>query len=75
MLDMRTARGFERLVNFSDAVIAIAADPEGSRRFGANGRRYRSTVLDEESAIDQFTELLTRLIADDDRIATGVSPR
>jgi uncharacterized membrane protein len=24
MLDMRTARGFERLVNFSDAVIAIA---------------------------------------------------
>jgi glycosyltransferase involved in cell wall biosynthesis len=55
-----------------EAVSALAADPEGSRRLGANGRHYRSTVLDEESAIDQFTEMLRRLIPTDDRVAVSV---
>jgi glycosyltransferase involved in cell wall biosynthesis len=55
-----------------DAVSSLAADPEGSRRLGANGRHYRSTVLDEESAIDQFTEMLRRLIPTDDRVAVSV---
>jgi colanic acid biosynthesis glycosyl transferase WcaI len=51
---------------------ALAADPDGSRRLGANGRLYRSTVLEEESAIDHFTEMLTRLITSDDRVTAGV---
>lgn len=54
------------------AVSMLAADPDGSRRLGANGRHYRSTVLDEESAIDQFTEMLTRLITTDDRVTASV---
>lgn len=55
-----------------DAVSTLAADPDGSRRLGANGRHYRSTVLDEDSAIHQFTEMLTRLITSDDRVSAGV---
>lgn len=54
------------------AAIALASDPDDARRLGANGRRYRSTVLDEDSAIDQFTDMLTRLIGNDDRVATSV---
>ena len=54
------------------AVRTLAADPESSRRLGANGRHYRSTVLDEESAIDQFTEMLRRLISTDDRLTVSV---
>lgn len=55
-----------------DAVTTLAADPGHAEHLGKNGRLYRKTVLDEESAINRFTEMLTRLIATDDRIANGV---
>jgi glycosyltransferase involved in cell wall biosynthesis len=58
-----------------NAAIGIAADPEGSRRLGANGRFYRNTVLDEDSAIDRFTEMLTRLIDRDESVTTGALTR
>jgi len=45
-----------------DAAIQLGADPERSRRLGLNGRHYRDSVLDEESAIDTFSEILTSLI-------------
>lgn len=55
-----------------DAVTALGADPGHAEHLGKNGRLYRKTVLDEESAINRFTEMLTRLIATDDRIARSV---
>ena len=55
-----------------DAVTALGADPGHAEHLGKNGRLYRKTVLDEESAINRFTEMLTRLIATDDRIAHSV---
>lgn len=58
-----------------DAAIGVAADPESSRRWGANGRRYRNTVLDEESAIDKFTGMLTALIGRDASVATSAAAR
>ncbi|MDZ8170735.1 glycosyltransferase [Microbacterium xanthum] len=48
-----------------DAAVKLASDPEESVRLGANGRRYRETVLDETFAIDQFATLLSRLIDGD----------
>ena len=48
-----------------DAALELAADPEESARLGANGRRYRETVLDETFAIDRFATLLSRLIDGD----------
>ena len=55
-----------------EAVTTLAADPGHAEHLGKNGRLYRKTVLDEESAINTFTEMLTRLIASDDRIASSV---
>jgi glycosyltransferase involved in cell wall biosynthesis len=55
-----------------DAVTALGADSGHAEHLGKNGRLYRKTVLDEESAINRFTEMLTRLIATDDRIARSV---
>ncbi|MTE23277.1 glycosyltransferase [Microbacterium sp. ZXX196] len=49
-----------------DAAEALAADAEESARLGANGRRYRETVLDETFAIDRFATLLSRLIDGDE---------
>lgn len=57
-----------------DAVTALAADPALAEQLGRRGRVYRKTVLDEESAINTFSEMLTRLIARDDRVAAGVPP-
>lgn len=56
-----------------DAVIGLASDLDESRRCGANGRNYRLTVLDEETAIDRFTELLTRLTPRKNRMDDAVS--
>ena len=56
-----------------DAVTSLASNSAAASRFGANGLRYRSTVLDEERAIQQFTEMLRRLIPSEDRI-TDVVP-
>lgn len=55
-----------------EAVGSLAGNPDDSRHLGANGRHYRCTVLNEESAINSFTEMLTRLIVRDDRVAASV---
>jgi colanic acid biosynthesis glycosyl transferase WcaI len=55
-----------------DAVTRIAADPGHAEHLGKNGRLYRKTVLDEESAINSFSQMLTRLIATGDRITNSV---
>lgn len=44
------------------AALALGEEPERARELGANGRRYRETVLDETFAIDQFATLLSLLI-------------
>ncbi|MFI8593163.1 glycosyltransferase [Microbacterium sp. NPDC078428] len=44
-----------------DAALALGADPDLCAQLGANGRRYRETVLDEEAAIDQFSAMIMRL--------------
>lgn len=41
-----------------DAVMAIGADPEGARRYGLNGLRYRQQVLGQDAAIAQFQSLI-----------------
>ncbi len=51
-----------------NAVLALAADPEMAARFGANGRQFRDTVLDERAAIDAFDRLLSRLIDGDEKL-------
>lgn len=60
----------EALLN---AIVTLASDEVEAQRFGANGRLYRSTVLDEESAIDRFTEMLMRLHPRKSRITDAVS--
>jgi colanic acid biosynthesis glycosyl transferase WcaI len=55
-----------------DAVTTLAADPGRAEHLGKNGRHYRQTVLEEESAINRFTEMLTRLIAPDDSATRSV---
>ncbi|CAN5423471.1 glycosyltransferase family 4 protein [soil metagenome] len=55
-----------------EAVIALASDPGRAEHLGRNGRLYRKTVLDEESAINRFSEMLTRLIARDARATHSV---
>lgn len=55
-----------------DAVTSLAADPGHAEHLGKNGRLYRKTVLDEESAINQFTQMLTRLITSPDRVTHSV---
>lgn len=55
-----------------EAVTSLTEDPEASQRLGANGRTYRLTVLDEEAAITQFTEMLTKLITPDSRVEQSV---
>jgi glycosyltransferase involved in cell wall biosynthesis len=56
-----------------DAVSMLSADADLSRRLGANGRQYRHTVLDEESAIDQFTTMLLRITPSGDGAPARVS--
>lgn len=48
-----------------DGAIAIVADPDRSAQFGANGRHYRETVLDEATAVDRFDSLLRDLTGAD----------
>lgn len=43
----------------------LASDREAAAQFGANGRRYKETVLAEVSAIQRFDSLLTDLTSDD----------
>lgn len=58
-----------------DAAIQLGADPERARQLGLNGREYRNTVLDEESAIDKFTEMLTNLITQGEAVTVSVPTR
>jgi len=53
-----------------DAVLEMAAAPDTVARYGANGRRFRDTVLDEGAAIDAFDTLLSQLIDGDDSLPT-----
>ncbi len=55
-----------------DAAVSLGADPDRASQLGANGLLYCSTVLDEDSAIDQFTQLLVQLIDRDDRTTESV---
>lgn len=57
------------------AAETLAANPDVSRRLGLNGREYRHTVLDEESAIDKFTEMLTNLITQGEAVTTSAPTR
>jgi colanic acid biosynthesis glycosyl transferase WcaI len=54
------------------AALTLRSDPDRARRLGGNGLHYRSTVLNEDSAIDQFTNMLARLIDRDDRATESV---
>jgi glycosyltransferase involved in cell wall biosynthesis len=58
-----------------DAAIQLGADEEHARQLGLNGREYRNTVLDEESAIDKFTEMLTSLITQGENVTISVPTR
>ena len=49
-----------------DGALTLAADPERAGRYGANGRRFRDTVLDEVTAIDAFDALLAQFVDGDD---------
>ncbi|UIN30075.1 glycosyltransferase family 4 protein [Microbacterium binotii] len=44
-----------------DGAVQLGSDPTASADLGANGKRYRETVLDETFAIDRFANLLTLL--------------
>jgi colanic acid biosynthesis glycosyl transferase WcaI len=46
-----------------DAVETISSDVETAARFGSNGRRYRKSVLDERSAIEQWLAAISSLLA------------
>lgn len=44
-----------------DGARLLAADRDECRRFGASGKRYKETVLEETNAIDRFCSLLDNL--------------
>ncbi|MFC8682664.1 glycosyltransferase [Microbacterium ureisolvens] len=44
------------------AALDLGRDPIRASRLGANGLRYRRTVLDEDTALDKFTDILTCVI-------------
>ena len=46
-----------------DAVMELGQDAEAASRFGANGRKHREAVLDEDFAIAQWKTLINRLLA------------
>lgn len=50
-----------------DAVIDMAADRETMARFGANGRRYRTSVLDQDAAIESWVAVI-------EHVSTGGRP-
>lgn len=41
-----------------NAIIEIAADPQATSRYGANGQRYRASVLDQNAAIDRWVNVI-----------------
>ena len=45
-----------------DAALDLRADPESAARLGANGLRYRQTVLNEATAIEKFADMLREVI-------------
>ncbi|MDN4522380.1 glycosyltransferase family 4 protein [Mycolicibacterium austroafricanum] len=45
----------EALLN---TIIQLAADPEAMARFGVNGRLYRASVLDQEAAIERWSDVI-----------------
>ncbi|BDV29776.1 glycosyltransferase WbuB [Microbacterium terricola] len=57
-----------------DGALQIAFDSAAADAMGAAGRRFRDTVLDEETAIDAFDALLTRVIDGDDLLSRVPEP-
>lgn len=47
-----------------EAALDLGLNPSAARAFGDSGLRYRRTVLDEETAIDRFTEILADVVAE-----------
>lgn len=52
-----------------NATLELRANPDQAAAFGANGLRYRQTVLDEETAITMFADMLYEVTMTDDRTA------
>lgn len=46
-----------------EAVDKLLRDESASERFGAAGRRYKSTILSEETALNDWEDLLARIAA------------
>lgn len=51
------------------AALELRADPDRTASFGANGLLYRQTVLDEETAITKFADMLHEVTMIGDRTA------
>lgn len=47
-----------------EAAMELVRDPSTSVALGRSGLRYRHTVLDEETALDRFTEILAAVVAE-----------
>ncbi|MFF2487720.1 glycosyltransferase family 4 protein [Microbacterium sp. NPDC058062] len=47
-----------------EAAMELARNPAVARSLGESGLRYRHTVLDEETALDRFTEILAAVVAE-----------
>lgn len=45
----------------------LRADPNAAATLGANGLRYRQTVLEEDTAIEMFADLLFEITMIGDR--------
>lgn len=54
------------------AALNLRETPDIAAALGANGLRYRQTVLKEETAIDKFAEMLHEIIRIGDRDSSGV---
>ncbi|WP_275572544.1 glycosyltransferase family 4 protein [Mycolicibacterium vanbaalenii] len=46
-----------------DAIVQLTADPQAMARFGANGRSYRESELDQDAAIARWVMVIDQLSA------------
>ena len=49
------------------ATLELRADPDRAAALGANGLRYRQTVLEEDAAIEKFADMLREITKIGDR--------